>query len=208
MDKPRTINLEPIKYRELKHFYIFRKPVITTISNTSTLIIDDYELVCEDKNESLEVGREVILTGSLYKRVFLEYKDEVDRYNEFQKNEKIRLEKERIDSRKANSELFWKSYNIPFKYSLEIKERLSGLSFNSCGNGTAKNSTFHLYVHEDYKNGKLIRPKNSFLCSEQKIYANWSGSLGENTFSNDIYGIPNVVTCKQCLKIMKRFKNG
>lgn len=206
MIKHKIVNLQPVKYNENKHFEFFSKLNVVTVTDKDRIVINGYELVCEDENESLEVGREVILTGSLYKRVFLEYKEDVQNYTFFKETEKKRIEQERLEKRKANSESFWKSYNIPFKYSLEFKERLSGFSEHSCGNGTVKNSTLHLYVHEDFKSGKLVRTQHSFLCSEQKTNANWSGSLGENDFVNDIYGIPNVVECKHCLKLMKRFK--
>lgn len=206
MIKHKIVNLQPVKYNENKHFEFFSKLNVVTVTDKDKIIVNGYELICEDENESLEVGREVILTGSLYKRVFLEYKEDVQNYTFFKETEKKRIEQEKLEKRKANSDLFWKSYNIPVKFSLEIKERLSGFSENSCGNGTAKNSKLHLYLHEDFKDGKLVRSQHSFLCSEQKTQANWSGSLGEYAFENDIYGIKNVVECKQCLKLMERFK--
>lgn len=75
-------------------------------------------------------------------------------------------------------------------------------------NGGNKATVSHLYLHEDFKDGRFARTANTFLCSESKskFGANWSNTLGDNTAEYDIYGIRNVVNCKQCLKLLERFK--
>ncbi len=76
---------------------------------------------------------------------------------------------------------FYDQYNIPFKFSVEAKEVLSGLHENSSGNGLKKNSVFHIFVKEEIRTGRLKRDKNSFLCTQPKSYSggDWSGTLGQ-----------------------------
>lgn len=95
---------------------------------------------------------------------------------------------------------FNKSLNIPVKWSSEVKQVLSGLSENSNGCGTKKNTVLHVYLHEVLKSGRLSRESNSYLCTqvEARWNGNWSGTIGTNKLERR-------VTCKSCLKIAKRF---
>lgn len=95
---------------------------------------------------------------------------------------------------------FNEALNIPVNWSSEIKEVLSGLNINSMGNGTKKNTVFHIYLKERLEAGKLKRDANNFLCSpvKSKHFGDWSGSLGDD-------GQEAKVTCKSCLKFAERF---
>lgn len=206
MERPKIIYLQPEKYCSFTHDKMLGKGVVAIVENPKYVVFEDYIMYVENDDDTLEVGKEVLLTGSLAKRVFLEYKAEYDAYIQFKKDEKEQREKNRlIDKRKASDE-FWLTYKFPFKYSLEIKEVLSGLSQNSLCNGANNATVLHLYLHEDFKDKKLIRKKDSFLCSQTKKYGNWSGNLGDYGNEFDIWDIKNVVTCKQCLKLINRFK--
>lgn len=207
MERSKYINLQPKKYNQFVQNKMLR-PVSAIVFDEKSIVFDNYELIIEDPETCLRIGEAVYLQSSLGNRVFLEYKNDVDAYEAFKKAEKVRIEKERIEKKRLESELFWKSYKFPFKFSLEIKEVLSGLSENSSCNGFNKATVLHLYLHENFNSGRFARAEKTFLCSESKSKsgANWGGILGEYSFKEDIYGIPNIVNCKQCLKLMKRFE--
>lgn len=98
---------------------------------------------------------------------------------------------------------FWAKYNIPFKFSMDIKERLSGLSANSSGNGTVKNTVLHVVLKEDYKEGRLQRKAGDFLCSPSvsKSGGNWSGTLGDGVHEQQ-----NICDCKGCMDKLKKWE--
>ena len=207
MQKPDYIKLTPTDYNKWIQDEMLKR-FVAIITHSDRIVLNGYEMVVNDSSIPLRVGESVYLQSSLGKTVFLEYKKEVDDYEAFLIAEKARKITEGIENRKLGSEAFWASYSVPFKYSLEIKEVLSGLSERSHGNGINKATVFHLYLHEGFHKGKLKRKSNSFLCSEtsSKFGANWSNTLGNNTSENDIHGIRNVVSCKKCLQLMQKFK--
>lgn len=90
-------------------------------------------------------------------------------------------------------------YNIPFKQVARIKIVMSGLSENSMGDGSKRNSVMHLFVKEDFTDGKMKRLANTFLCSPN--------DAGKHFYlDDDSYEDIRVITCKKCLKIMERWK--
>ncbi len=107
---------------------------------------------------------------------------------------------------------FYAQYKVPFRFKTEIKERLSGLREGSSGNGSARNTVLHLVTLEGFQEGRLKREGHQFLCSQSasKWSANWSGTLGDDlgqTWSDGSYNQYQApITCKQCLKIMERWK--
>lgn len=122
----------------------------------------------------------------------------------------LREEKERLLelflAQKSNE--FWNRYAIPFNFDIDIKERLSGLSISSYGNGRARNTVYHLFLKEDYTDESLTRKAGNFLCSpvKSRYGGDWSGSLGSGDTTKDTFGNQRVVTCKACLRLMERFK--
>ena len=110
-------------------------------------------------------------------------------------------------ARREASDQFYHTHPVPFAYSIEIKEVLSGLSAGSWGDGQRRNSVYHIYTQEEVSQGRFYRPKGEFLCSSVKSRsgANWSDSLGRDSHQFDEDGIRRVPTCKRCLEILERF---
>lgn len=97
---------------------------------------------------------------------------------------------------------FWEQYSLPFKFIADIKIVLSGLSESSDGNGCKSNTVRHVVLKEDYSSGALKRKENQYLCSQQKGF---HMELDSNTKAEDIQ---HVVTCKECLKRIEKYKKG
>lgn len=122
--------------------------------------------------------------------------------------EKAKLESQRQLDTKAEAELFWANYKIPFEFTLGIKEVLSGLQMNSGCNGQKRNTVTHVVLTQDIKVGRIIRGKGDFLCSNSKSRwgANWSNTLGDGhwDWANGEKYLPKI-TCASCLKKLEKY---
>lgn len=108
-----------------------------------------------------------------------------------------------------NAEIFFQQFSFPFKYDVGEKEVLSGLSENSWGDGRRKNTVIHLLLEEDWTDGRLKRKAGDFLCTSK------NGSNGNSWSEQNLHirhhdgqnqqYMPSV-TCKQCLKFLKRYE--
>lgn len=97
--------------------------------------------------------------------------------------------------------IFWQNYNIPFKFVVDIKPVGSGLTENSWGDGSNRATVYHIILKEELKNGRIKRDINDFLCSQPKgkhFYSEPNRRLDDDT--------QNIVTCKQCLKAIEKYK--
>ncbi len=95
------------------------------------------------------------------------------------------------------NQAFWEQYKIPFQYSVQKKQVLSGLTSNSAGDGNRTSSVWHLYVDEAYQSGRLKRCQD-FLCT--------SGAWMETEIEWEDSEVLPRVTCRKCLRMMERFK--
>lgn len=162
----------------------------------------------------LQVGAVVrLFAKSRY--IELEYESDYNEWraeNEREQEAKWELQRQQEQERKARriqaSQTFYSGLNIPFRFTIEVKEVLSGLSANSNGDGQKRNTVYHVYLKEAFQQGRLIRKAGDFLCSQSQARsgANWSDSLGQGTFTLDQDGTQPVPTCKQCLAALERFK--
>ena len=89
------------------------------------------------------------------------------------------------------------TYRIPFEYTTAIKVRLSGLSRGGAGNGRARDTVNHLFVKEAFKEGRLSREADTYLCDPNATPRFPSGE-GE-------HDEPKEVTCSSCLNLMERW---
>lgn len=203
--------MESPKYIQLKS-PAFLSPALFNatggiVENESHITIEGVRI---DSNEPLIVGEPFIFRiGAYYPEII--YKRELDAYNDYCENEKQAAiakfkqhEIKRLEPEKQHRIEFWAKYNIPFQFSIQIKEVLSGLGVNSNCTGTKRNSVTHIYLHENIEFGRVKRQSNDFLCSNSKARygGNWSGTLELGSDKG------NIVTCKQCLKLMEKFKIG
>jgi hypothetical protein len=90
------------------------------------------------------------------------------------------------------------TYRIPFRYTTAIKVRLSGLTRGSAGNGRARNTVNHLFVKEAFREGRLAREADTYLC-DPNCTPRFPSGEGE-------HDEPREVTCKSCLNLMERWK--
>ena len=98
------------------------------------------------------------------------------------------------------AERFWNWYEIPIEYGTAIKVRKSGLSRGSWGDGRARDTVVHLHVKEGFRDGRLSRTADSYLCEKN---SNVFGQAEEAPLKEDLQ---QKVTCETCLDRMKRWK--
>lgn len=148
----------------------------------------------------------VFFLGSNYFHVT--HKDKYDSYmnavEELQRlyNEKGRLSKEIYLLENAIEKYeFWQQYKIPYKFVVDIKPVSSGLLEKSNGSGSNKATVRHIILKQNIDDGKLKRNTNEFLCSQPK---------GLHFYSEPIASLKDefqeVVTCKQCLEKIWKYK--
>lgn len=104
------------------------------------------------------------------------------------------------EQRKREAERFWRKYDIPIEYGVCIKVRRSGLLRGSSGNGRARDTVQHLHVKEAFRDGRLQRAADRYLC-EKGSYVREMAREGELE-----EGLPRKITCETCLKRMERWK--
>lgn len=134
-------------------------------------------------------------------------KDDYNKFQEKQKElQKVKQDKYSIsreyEARRKDIEKyeFWEQYDIPFKFVADVKPVLSGLTERSMGNGCNRATVYHIRLREDISQGRLKRKDDEYLCSQQ------TGNAYYNNSSVDINELQDVVTCKQCLKMIEKYK--
>lgn len=173
--------------------------VETTVIDEKGVFVNGHLLRSEETPLELgKVARVFIWNGWLYMSYVYEIEADIEARRIKHENEARQDRDEYI--KKCFD--FWKQYDIPFQFTVEIKERLSGLSFNSFSNGHARNTVYHIFLKEDWIDGRFKRAKASFLCDpvKSRYGGDWSGSLGNNH--------PDInppITCKSCLKKLDKF---
>lgn len=205
--EPRPVRLDAGPY--INPFLLRALPYTGIVEHPHGIVIAGQLLT---GNEPLQVGQAVRVTAGQY--VELHYQADLDarrlasqqRQEMNDQQERDRLTAQRNAARRA-SQLFYEQHPIPFAFSIEIKERLSGLSESSNGDGWGRNTVCHVFTHEAVAFGRLKRSPHQFLCSPVRAQggANWSDSLGRDTYTNDD-GVRPVPTCKQCLAILARIE--
>lgn len=151
-------------------------------------------------------GDELIFSVGRFFRVMK--KTDLDTKNKLKKElQKLYHERSSLSSnidsitKDINNYNFWQNYDIPFKFVVDIKPVLSGLLENSWGDGSNKSTVYHLILKEDISIGRFVRGINDFLCSQPK--GRHCYSIPNNTLENSTQ---EIVTCKQCLKLLEKYK--
>lgn len=198
----------------------FIRPMFYNIFKTQTVTITEVDKV-DIENQifipqlPLVVGEEMVIECMIFslraytKKAYDAYQRGLAKQKEAERLKTIEREVKFKIERADLAKQFWLDHKLPFKFSLEIKERLAGLSEKSSGNGCLKNTVIHIYLHEDYSNARFKRLKDDFLCSpvKSKHFGNWGGCLGEGQYDFDNEGNRGVPTCAACLEHMKKFHN-
>ena len=177
------------------------------------LFLDNFKTVIENENgvtigdtffkakTPLIIGESVILKVMKW-HILVFYEKEEMKWKDYwflKEKEEQELEEKSLQTKVI---VFFDSYNFPFKYCVQHKEVLSGLGANSNGNGCSKRTVEHIFLQQDFTDGKFKRLKDNFLCSpvKSKSHGNWSGQLNRESERKSI------VTCKQCLKLIEKYK--
>jgi hypothetical protein len=115
-------------------------------------------------------------------------------------------ERDKKNARRDTALALNSSLTIGVPWEPDIKDVLSGLSFNSSGNGYNKATVQHIRLLAELETGRIKRKKGDFLCTAA------SGSNGKNWANGEpvrfadgdgnSYLAP--ITCKQCLALAKR----
>lgn len=93
------------------------------------------------------------------------------------------------------------SLNIPFKWCSDIKVVMSGMQENSNGSGFNRRTVQHVRILEDYADGRFSRKKGDFLCgTDHSKHQGYTDHAWDSESKSR-------VTCKQCIKVAKRFNN-
>ena len=159
----------------------------------------------------LRIGERVRVWASQFS-IELEYMADIEERQQARQwvaDEMKRLEESRIaralDARRVASEQFYARQPVPFKFSIEVKERLSGLSASSNGDGFSRSTVYHIFTQQAVTIGRISRKEHDFLCSPAvaNSAANWSGSLGNDNHRENT-GFVRIPTCKRCLQLLQQ----
>lgn len=139
---------------------------------------------------------------------YFETKIKIGKIIEQQNAQKIEANNELRNKQCENAKKYFENLNIPFTFDVGEKEVLSGLSENSHGDGRRKNTTIHLVVLEDIGE-RLKRKKGDFLCTSVSG-TNGNSWSDQNLYIRHINGDGDkympTITCKQCLKLLKKYQ--
>lgn len=136
--------------------------------------------------------------------------DEIERDGQARRDAEL-LERERIRIRlntlRADAEIFNARIALPVKWDVGIKDVLSGLSETSCGDGRSKATVEHIYLLEPLEAGRLKRKEGDFLCTAANGTngKRWSSKIVERCHDGEGTPYQPKVTCKACLATAERW---
>lgn len=153
---------------------------------------------------ALPVGTSVTMEMGLYgTTVYLTSEFEADKAKKKAAREaelklKDKEARERARKTRNDAKAFNDALRIPFKWGVDHKVVMSGLSQNSWGCGTNRRTVMHVRVLEAFKDGRLKRDVGDFLCGkDDSVNQGYTETSENDKFVK--------VTCSQCLKVAKRF---
>jgi hypothetical protein len=183
--------------------------VKATIQDDGSVTVYGERMVFADEAVAIEPGTEV--------EVYLGYRNfhcstlaDIEAHlSQVRAKEMEEKERERIrrNDYRDESIAFNASIQIPVKWEPGVKDVLSGLSANSCGDGRNRATVEHVLLNEDLKVGRLLRKEGDFLCSnsQSRWGAGWRDSK-EEWFDGDGNPYKPKVTCRACLSIIERMR--
>lgn len=150
----------------------------------------------------------VFFDRNFYAVLESEYQDDI-KLKQTAKKEADEKRRKSLNQRREEASAFNSTINLPVEWRISQKEVLSGLSERSNGDGCYKNTVHHIELLTALNAGRLQRQPHDFLCTAKK------GSNGKS-WSDANYGITyqdgdgNTYTprptCKQCLKLIEKFR--
>lgn len=115
--------------------------------------------------------------------------------------------REQLSRIRAEAEAFNARLRLPVKWTVGIKDVLSGLTEHSSGNGRNRATVEHILLLEDLDAGRIKRQADSFLCTSRSGSdgKRWSGSEKEYWVDGEGNRFAPKVSCKKCLEIARRW---
>lgn len=207
--KPQPPVTWPLKAALINPFFLRSLPCTYQITDAHQLDLTGQKLISD---QPLRVGEVVRISLGIrtfeltYVSELEAYKQAMDAYLFQHKVLDEQLVADKWVARQQASQAFYERYAIPFTYSIEIKEVLSGLSAHSNGDGWRRNTVFHVYTLKRIDEKKRHRAPFPFLCSPSSAQSggNWSASLGQDTYKQENQYRP-MPTCKKCLSMLERY---
>lgn len=190
-----------------------RQQEATVVSSSSVRIEDEVFHLVDPSEIYLHPSQKVYI--HLSRHFYLETEEE-QKEKQRQSEERHKKEKEEYrilrNKRREEAEAFNAQIHIPVKWASGFKDVLSGITDYGRQDGRNKATVNHVLLQEDLSDGKLHRKKGDFLCSSssEQNGKRWLSSNEESTvawfFDGDGNECQGQITCKNCLKIAKRWE--
>lgn len=172
------------------------------VGDDGKLLVEGVQLVFRDPTEALPPGTavEVWLARDYVCATEQELAREAEVQASARQKEAAAWQRKLIDA-EANARCVNGAIKLPVKWTVGIKDVLSGLSERSDGSGRNKATVNHIFLLEDLNEGRLRRKSEDLLCTSA------SGSNGKRWSKQSTEGYEAdarstlAVTCKQCLEI-------
>lgn len=180
------------------------------VNSQGAIVIEGQLLVFKEAEQTLSPGTQVMVSVSdwITCTTLDEHLFKKDQRAQHQAEED-RLRQERHSANKQQAETFNAALNIPVRWSVGIKDVLSGLSEHSNGDGYSRSTVHHVVLEQELRAGKLKRDKGDFLCTSasRNNGKNWSGSKASALPDGNGGTYAPKVTCKACLTLSMRFQH-
>lgn len=118
--------------------------------------------------------------------------------------------RKRANANRVAADAFNAALRIPVPFEVGIKNRLSGLSEQSYGDGRNVATVEHVFLLEPLSEGRLSRSAGDFLCTALNGTngKQWSANVVDHRVDGDGNLYRPMVTCKACLTVARRWQSG
>lgn len=169
-----------------------------------TIELEGMSLRFTRPEEQLPVGTQVLV--SLFNYFECETPEEVaqaEQERQAQRERDRQVQADRADRLRAEAETFNAQIKLPVAWTVGVKDRLSGLSERSWGDGHDRRTVYHVLLKEPLQRGALKRLAGDFLCTSASggNGKNWSDQPERQSADSQGVRYWPKVTCKSCLRL-------
>ena len=185
-------------------------------SGVEGTLVEDNQIDVDDFDDGLEIVETNFIEPG--KRIEARYMggmivcrtEEMRRYAELESKAEWRakqweLRRERERERRETEE-WWDGYDIPFEFDVAWKGRVDQLRRGSSMTGLDSRSVAHLFVLEEFEEGRLSRSEESYLCRAGGEWQFHPGDGSDIQTDTSIDTPAHKVECSKCLELMERWK--
>jgi hypothetical protein len=176
---------------------------VTVLGETYTTAAPSEIALCTDQIVYVWLGRYFFYFCTADEKTDIEKK--AAQQAEIEKQQDI----DRRNAVRAAADTYYQQYDLPFTFEACIKDVLSGLSASSNGDGCKTNTVIHIRLNEDINIGRLNRRKGDFLCTTAQSGTNgqnYADQISDECWDGDGNKYTPAITCKQCMKLMEKYK--